>query len=106
MTYAIGRKAVGLCDVCGQRYKLFRLKPLVVKRVTTATLACPSCWVPDQPQHFVGERPVVDVEALKNPRPDNVDDSRVITAPDRLRTAVSAGVIDVISPLGGTITNG
>jgi hypothetical protein len=105
MVYALGRKAVGLCDVCGQREKLFRLKPLVVKRQVTATLACPRCWVPDQPQYFVGERPVVDVEALKNPRPDNAADSRVITAPDRQRTVVSRGVIDVISPLGGTITD-
>jgi hypothetical protein len=105
MVYALGRKAVGLCDVCGQREKLFRLKPLVVKRQVTATLACPRCWVPDQPQHFVGERPVVDMEALKNPRPDNVEDSRVITAPDRLSTPVSKGVIDVIRPLGGVITD-
>lgn len=104
--FARGSKAVGLCDVCGQRYKLFTLKPLVVKGETTATLACRRCWVPDQPQWFVGERPVVDVEALKNPRPDNADDSRTIAAPDRLRTAVSAGVIDVISPLGGNVTNG
>lgn len=103
--YAQGRKALGLCDVCGQREKLFRLKPLVVRGTTTATLACPRCYVPDQPQLFVGERPVVDYEALKNPRPDNVEDSRVITAPDRQRTLVSRGVIDVISPLGGVITD-
>lgn len=105
MVYALGRKALGLCDVCGQREKLFRLKPLVVRGQVTATLACPRCFVPDQPQLFVGERPVVDYEALKNPRPDNAADSRVITAPDRTRTVVSRGVIDVISPLGGTITD-
>lgn len=105
MTFAAGRKALGLCDVCGQRYKLFTLRPLVVKGVTTATLACRTCWVADQPQLFVGERPVVDHEALKNPRPDNADDSRTITAPDRLSTPVSKGVIDVIRPLGGVITD-
>jgi len=104
--YARGSRALGICDVCGLRERLRKLRPLIVKRQMTQTMACPRCWVPDQPQLFVGERPVIDAEALRNPRPDQYAQSREITAPAVMRTPISSGVIDVIAPLGGEIVDG
>ena len=69
--FASGKHALGLCDVCGHQYKLRTLRKLVVKTKATNILACPECWTPDQPQLQVGMRPVVDPQALRNPRPDN-----------------------------------
>lgn len=71
--FASARKALGLCDVCGFSYKLKELRPLYVKGNNTNTLACPECWNPDHPQLKLGEFPVVDPQALRNPRPDTVE---------------------------------
>lgn len=69
--FASGKKAIAECDVCGQRYKLRQLKPLVIKTKQTNILACPECWNPDHPQLQLGMYPVDDPQALRNPRPDN-----------------------------------
>lgn len=68
--FASGRWAISQCDVCGQRYKLKQLKSLVIKRKSTNILACPECWNPDHPQLLLGERPVNDPQAVRNPRPE------------------------------------
>lgn len=68
--FANGAKAFGFCDVCGFRFDLPKLKPLVVKQKRTETLACPQCWTPDQPQLMLGTFPVNDPQAIRNPRPD------------------------------------
>lgn len=68
--WAAGKRAYGFCDLCSFRYPLFDLKNLTVKGKKTETRACPACWTPDQPQLMVGMRPVVDPQALRNPRPD------------------------------------
>lgn len=68
--FAVGKLAFGFCDVCGQRYKLHELKPLVIKTKTTNILACTECWNPDHPQLSLGVYPVQDAWALRNPRPD------------------------------------
>jgi len=68
--FAVGKLAFGFCDVCGQRYKLHELKPLVIKTKTTNILACTECWNPDHPQLSLGLYPVQDAWALRNPRPD------------------------------------
>lgn len=68
--FASGKIAISECDVCGFRYKLRQLKALVVKTRVTNILACPTCWTPDQPQLLLGETPVDDPQALRNPRPD------------------------------------
>lgn len=68
--FASGKYAIAECDVCGFRYKLRQLKPLVIKTKTTNILACPACWVPDQPQLSLGLYPVQDPQAIRNPRPD------------------------------------
>lgn len=69
--FASGKRAIAECDVCGQRYKLKRLKPLVIKTKITNIMACPECWNPDHPQLQLGMYPVDDPQALRNPRPDN-----------------------------------
>lgn len=73
--FAVGKRAFGFCDVCGFRYKLSALRPLVVKTKATNILACPTCWSPDHPQLQLGMTPVFDPQALRNPRPDTAQAS-------------------------------
>jgi hypothetical protein len=68
--YASAKIAVAECDVCGFRYKLKELKNLIVKGRDTNVKACPECWNPDQPQLRLGEFPVDDPQAIRDPRPD------------------------------------
>lgn len=69
--FANGVRAIAECDVCGQRYKLKHLKPLVIKTKQVNIMACPECWNPDHPQLQLGMYPVDDPQALRNPRRDN-----------------------------------
>ena len=77
--FASAKKALAECDVCGFQYKLRELKNLVRKGTNTNIKACPSCWNGDHPQNKLGEFPVYDPQALRDPRPDNsLTASRVI----------------------------
>lgn len=69
--FASGKKAIAECDRCGFRYKLKRLKQLVIKTKNVNLLVCPTCWEQDHPQLQLGMYPVDDPQALRNPRPDN-----------------------------------
>lgn len=68
--FASGKKALAECDVCGFRYKLRELQALIIKGKNTNIMACPECWDPDHPQLHLGEFPVSDPQAIRNPRPD------------------------------------
>jgi len=68
--FASGKKALALCDVCGLQYKLRQLKTLVVKGRDTNIKACPECHDSDHPQLKLGEFPINDPQAIRNPRPD------------------------------------
>jgi hypothetical protein len=68
--FASAKWALGICDRCGQTYKLKQLKGLVVKTKNINILVCPTCWEPDQPQLSLGLYPVDDPQALQNARPD------------------------------------
>lgn len=68
--FASAKNAISECDVCGFRYKLTKLRPLVIKTKVTNILACPECWNPDQPQLQIGMYPTDDPQAVRNPRPD------------------------------------
>ena len=68
--FASGQKAISECDVCGFRYRLRELQPLIIKGKNTNILACTECWNPDHPQLHLGEYPVSDPQAIRNPRPD------------------------------------
>lgn len=69
--WANGANAAAICDVCGFRYRLGRLRKLVVNQTVTEIKACPSCWVPDQPQLQLGKFSIDDPQALYEPRPDS-----------------------------------
>lgn len=71
--FASSQKAAGICDVCGFRYPLRRLRTTYVKGRKTNVLSCPECWDPDHPQLRLGEFPVNDPQALRNPRPDSAE---------------------------------
>lgn len=68
--FASGKKAIAECDRCGFKYKLKKLKQLVIKTKNVNILVCPTCWEEDQPQLQLGMYPVDDPQALRNPRPD------------------------------------
>lgn len=68
--FASGRKAIAECDICGFRYKLRKLKELIIKDTPTQIMACPECWNPSNPQLKLGTFPVEDPQAIRNPRPD------------------------------------
>lgn len=71
--FASNKRAIALCDVCGFQYKLKELRNLIVKGRDTNVKACPECWDPDHPQLHLGEYPVDDPQALRDPRPDNAE---------------------------------
>ena len=68
--FASNKRAIAYCDVCGFQYKLRELKDLVVKGKNTNIKACIECWNEDHPQLRLGELPVNDPQALRDPRPD------------------------------------
>lgn len=86
--FASGKRAIAMCDICGQQYKLKYLKTEVIKTKNVNILACPECWSPDHPQLQLGMYPVDDPQALRNPRKDN--------------TYIQAGVNNAGYPTGGS----
>lgn len=68
--FASGKKAIAMCDRCGQRFKLKTLKEEVIKTKRYNLLVCEECWDPDHPQLQLGMYPVDDPQALRNPRTD------------------------------------
>ena len=89
--FAVGSKALGICDRCGFEYLLKTLKDEVVDLNQTGLLVCEECFDRDQPQLQVGRWPVDDPQALRNPRPDTgtegsrriaIVDYSFVTSPD------------------------
>ena len=78
--FASGNKTIAECDICGFRYKLKELRNIVIKGRDTNVKACRECWSGDHPQNKLGELPVHDPQAVRNPRPDfaGYDSSRNI----------------------------
>jgi hypothetical protein len=74
VAYATGKYALGLCDYCGQRYKLNELK-----KNWRGFKVCPDDYEPKEPQleplKFKG-----DAIALFEPRPDRVEPMDVFVA--------------------------
>ncbi len=68
--FASKQYANGVCDMCGQVFKLKQLLKEVYNQRFTGFLVCPECWDEDQPQLQLGRYPVNDPQALENPRPD------------------------------------
>jgi hypothetical protein len=70
VVYAKGRDSPAACDRCGLKWKLHQLRLQVVNQFPTNQLVCPDCLDKDHPQLWLGKVPVVDPQALRNPRPD------------------------------------
>tara|TARA_R100001460_G_scaffold1364_2_gene5283 strand:+ start:3720 stop:4067 length:348 start_codon:yes stop_codon:yes gene_type:complete len=68
--FASGKRALGVCDICGFTFLLRELRKLVKKGQLVNIKACPECWNGDHPQNRLGEFPVDDPQALRDPRPD------------------------------------
>ena len=58
--FASGKKAIAICDRCGQRFKLKDLKEEIIKTKRYNLLVCKECWDPDHPQLQLGMFPVDD----------------------------------------------
>ena len=69
--FAVGKKALGICDRCGLSYRLAQLREETVQGRRIGNRVCRSCFDKDHPQLFVGMHPVVDPQALRNARPDS-----------------------------------
>lgn len=81
--YASEKIAIGICDRCGFQYKLKTLKTLTVNKVPVSLRVCEECWESDHPQNYLGDFPVDDPQALRDPRPDNgLAASREIDLPE------------------------
>ena len=89
--FASSQKALGVCDVCGFTYRLRELRNVVKKGRDTNIKACRECWDGDHPQLKLGEFPVHDPQALRDPRPDSNQfaASRAQIVP--VRSAVDSG---------------
>lgn len=68
--FASAKKAIAMCDRCGQQYKLKKLKSEVIRGRETNMKVCPSCFDPDHPQNKLGDIIIEDPQAIRNPRPD------------------------------------
>ena len=92
--FASNKRAIAICDRCGFQYKLKKLKEITLKGNPTNLLVCPECWEPDHPQLHLGEFPVYDPQAIKNPRSDaaELEDSRAMVSPT-YEEMVDAGTI-------------
>lgn len=99
--FASGKKAIAMCDRCGQQFKLKRLKTEIIKQRKYELLVCTACWDPDQPQLMLGTFPVDDPQALRNPRRDTT----YLTAGLNATGSLSGGSRDIQwgwSPVGGS----
>jgi hypothetical protein len=70
MSYAAGKRALGICDRTGQTYKLSELVWEVQNGVKTGFRVGRDVVDPDQPQNFLGRVKINDPQSLQNPRPD------------------------------------
>jgi hypothetical protein len=68
--YALGKRALGICDRSGFTYKLNDLVPQIKDGKDTGLRVHWSMLDPDQPQLWLGRFPVNDPQALKFSRPD------------------------------------
>lgn len=99
--FASGKKAIAICDRCGQRFRLKDLKEEIIKTKRYNLLVCKECWDPDHPQLQLGMYPVDDPQALRNPRNDT---TYVTSGPDSSGSP-SMGSRDIQwgwAPVGGS----
>lgn len=95
--FASGKNAQAICDVCGWTYKLRELRDVIIKGRDANIKACPECWDPDHPQLHLGEYPIDDPQALRDPRPDSAElpEVRALTVP--ISPVVARGTVRSVS---------
>lgn len=103
--FASGRGAHEFCDRCGWRYPYGTLVKEIVKLKLTGLKVCPACHDPDHPQLMLGMFPVIDPQALRDPRTDvNRNVSRtlavMLSQPEFWSLGTIAG-----APVGAVIGN-
>ena len=64
MRYATGKRALAICDRCGQRYRYLKLR-----KEWTGLKTCPDCFEPKHPQLEPSKVPF-EPQVLHEPRPD------------------------------------
>lgn len=83
--FASGKNSRAICDRCGLTFRYTHLRPLIVRKADTGLRVCASCWEADHPQNSLGDKPIHDPQALRNPRPDTGKDaSRQLVDMDKL----------------------
>lgn len=108
--FSSGKFSIAQCDRCGFRFKLSKLKTLVIKTKAVNIRVCPECWEVDHPQLKLGMFPISDPQAVRNPRPDtSYPQSRSYIEPLYVGAGMSfaVGVItDVITTPGTFFAGG
>jgi len=69
--YTSGKYTQGACDRCAEWSLLSKLKKIVLKDTVTNIKVCRNCWEPSHPQLRLGQYPVIDAQAVREPRPDS-----------------------------------
>ena len=69
-SYAVGKRAWGLCDRCSFRYPLHDLRYEMENDVRNGLRVCDECFDPEQPQEDLNKLIITDPQALRDPRPD------------------------------------
>lgn len=70
MTFASGKIALAVCDICGLECKYLDLREPIRDSQPTGLKVCKDCFDPDHPQYKVGDLNITDAISLEDPRPD------------------------------------
>ena len=104
MAFASEKRARGICDRCGFAFRLKELRYEMVDGRRSGLRVCCECYDVDHPQLNLGEVPIYDPQALRDPRPDTAElaASRALIAPSRKVAGVAAvsrvGTVTVTVP--------
>lgn len=101
MPFALGTRALGICDRCGRSVLLNELREEVQNQNRTGLRVCEDCDDVDNPQLWVGRVFRAEPQALQNPRPDaGAIMSRAIVAWNPVhdfRLTVALGTVRVLT---------
>lgn len=81
MPYTSEKRAPGICDRCGFRYRLKRLSGETVRGVPQGNRVCPSCYDEDHPLNWEGSVRIVEAMGLRDPRSDSAELDAVRSLP-------------------------
>ncbi len=75
------KRAPGICDRCGLKWKLKKLKGEFVRGAPRNNRVCPICYDPDHPLNWEGSMNFTEASGLRNPRPDSAELQAVRSMP-------------------------